>query len=115
MLSSALLPGASFSSNQWVIPVSSLNSVLANDIVGKDSIELLIHSLLSALDEAQTAGAVKQVNCAAEVSNRSLGRSTWEESQNVFSNCVLSSFLVSFNLSTSPSESGNDITTLPAP
>lgn len=109
----SLIPGASFSSNVFTIPVSALNAKLANDISGSNSAEKLYYALLQLLLDEQEAGTLSQPQVAMEIGNKSHQRSVWEEQTNVFSSCNLTSFLVSFNMSTNPVESGNDITQLP--
>lgn len=112
MLTSTFLPGASYSAGVWTIPATALNAVLDNTITGKDSAELLIYSLLQCLFEKQNEGSLSQPHTAVEVSAKNSTQSVWESSTNVFSNCYLTSYLVSFNFTTAVTESGNNIAVL---
>lgn len=98
-----LLPGCSYSSGTFSIPVSALNSVLSTDMTASDSAEKLIYGLLECLQEKQLAGTLSQRGAAVEVANKSVTSSVWEKTLNTFSNITLVNYLVSFAFDTGPS------------
>jgi hypothetical protein len=97
MLISAAIPGASYASGVYTIPISALNTILTQDINSMDSFERLVFALLQVIYEKQTAGTFAQPTCGVEISSTSLSSGTWETSTNVFADRLLSNFLVSFD------------------
>jgi hypothetical protein len=113
MLIANLIPGCTYASGVFTIPVTALNNILLNDVTAKDSAELLVYSLLQAIYEKQQLGSLSQPLIALEVSNKAVQSSVWESPANTFNNCTLVSYLTSFNFSSSTLENGNNITVLP--
>jgi hypothetical protein len=106
---STLLPGASYSSGSFVIPFSAINAILTTPITSEDSFEKLLFGLLEVVYARQKDGFVTQPTLSLEISNRAAQQSVWEEITGVFSNADILSHLVSFNLDTGPTFSGNNI------
>ena len=100
MLISALIPGASYAAGAFTIPWASLNSLLTNQVTAADSAERLILALAQVIQAKQDAGTIQQYNFGAEVSSKSISKSTWEASINNFSDVTVVSYLLSFNLGT---------------
>lgn len=100
MLISAFCSGCSFASGAYTIPISSLNTALTaagcQTIASTDSTERLLHSLLTLLFAKGNSGEVTQYNMGCEVSNASLSISSWERSQNNYSERLVQSMLVAF-------------------
>jgi hypothetical protein len=108
-----LLPGCSYASGTFTVPVSALNAALINDMTASDSAEKLIYGLLESLQELQTVGTLSQRSAAVEISNKSVQSSVWEKTLNVFSNVTLISYLVSFAFDTGPSlENANGLSVI---
>lgn len=108
-----LIPGASYSSGTFSIPVSAMNNILSTDMTASDSAEKLIYGLLECCQEKQLLGSLTQRGAAVEVANKSVTSSVWEKSLNVFSNVTLVNFLVSLSFDTGPSlESGDGLSVI---
>jgi len=92
-----LIPGASYSSGTYTIPISALNTALTNDWTSSsDDASRLIYCLLQILEDAGTAGTVTQQNCSCEVSSSSVASSTWESTTDTYVDVTLRSKIVSF-------------------
>jgi hypothetical protein len=65
-----LLPGCSYASGTFTVPVSALNAALINDMTASDSAEKLIYGLLESLQELQTVGTLSQRSAAVDISNK---------------------------------------------
>lgn len=108
-----LIPGCTYSSGTFSIPVSALNNVLSTDMTASDSAEKLIYGLLECLQEKQLLGSLTQRGAAVEVANKSCSSSVWEKSLNVFSNVTQIAYLVAFAFDSGPSlESGDGLSVI---
>ena len=97
-----LIPGCSYSSGTFSIPISALNTALTNDwTTAANDAGRLIYCLLQILEDEMEAGNVTQINCSAEVSSSSVASSTWLTSTDTYTDCTLRSKIVSFPFSDS--------------
>ena len=109
----SVIPGASYASGTFTIPVSALNNLLSSQFTASDSLEKLTYALLEIVHQGQIAGTVTQRNLAFEVSSKSASTSVWEKILNTFSNVHIVSYLTTFSLDVGPSlENANNITPL---
>jgi hypothetical protein len=109
-----IVPGASYASGVYTIPVTALNSAMLRSFTANGSFEQLAYALLEILYEKYQAGALAQYQVAAEVSNKVIQSSIFEKTQNVFSNCTLVSMLTSFCFETTATtaESATNISSI---
>jgi hypothetical protein len=106
---STVLPGASYASGVFSIPWTSLNAILTTPITPIDSFEAMLFAITEALFQRQTDGFITQPTVSCEISARSYSKGVWEESTGVFSSADLLSTLITYDLDSSPSFSGNTI------
>jgi hypothetical protein len=101
MLVNNFCTGCSFAAGAYTIPISALNTALTaagcQTIATTESTERLLHALLTLLLAKGNSGALTQYNMGCEVSNASLSMSSWETAQNVFSDRLVQSMLVSWD------------------
>lgn len=113
---STILPGASYSSGVWTIPVTAINNILTTPVTGKDNFEVLLMSLLDVLWRRGEDGFIQQWTCSAEVNQRVIQQHEWQEIERQYDSVQLLTHQVSFNLTTASNVGPNDIqqTTDPA-
>jgi hypothetical protein len=96
-----LIPGCSFASGTYSIPVSALNAILTSPMsTSVDSGAALIYGLLEALYQQQQSGVLSNYQAAVSIDNKTSQRSVYETAQNTFSSVSLVSYLTSFPFST---------------
>ena len=100
MLIASLVPGASYTSGTFTIPLSALTTSSGLTITASDSVEKLVYALLQTMSVKAIAGTLTQVNAGVEVSSRSSTSSVWETSTNNFAPITLVSFLTSLAFNT---------------
>jgi hypothetical protein len=106
---STILPGSSYASGVFTIPWTSLNAILTTPITPIDSFEAMLFAITEALYQRQTDGFITQPTVSCEISNRQYNKGVWEETAGLFSSADLLSTLITYDLDTSPSFSGNSI------
>jgi hypothetical protein len=106
---STLIPGSSYGSSSFTIPYSAINGILTTPISAEDSFEKLLFGLLECVYARQKDGYITQPNLSCEISARQAAQSVWEEVNGVWSSADILSHLVTFNLDSGPTFSGNSL------
>jgi hypothetical protein len=106
---STLIPSTLYSSGTFSISFSAINAILTTPITAEDSFEKLLFGLLECVYQRQKDGFITQPNLSCEISARQAQQSVWEEADGVFSNADILSHLVTFNLDSGPTFSGNTL------
>ncbi len=97
----SLIPGASFASGVYSIPVSSLNAILTSPMSTTiDSGASFVYAVLECLFQQQQSGVLQNYMAAVSIDAKNSTKSVYEVSQNTFQSVSLVSYLASFPFST---------------
>jgi hypothetical protein len=112
MLIGTLIPGATYSSGTFSIPISSLNSILSSDwTVTGDSAERLYFALLECLRIKCLAGTVTQPLLGMEIGQRAVSDGIIETASGTFTNQTVYSYVWNGWTSTAPATATPDVMT----
>ena len=94
---SQLIPGCTFSSGTYTIPVSALNAYLTTAMSSTvDSGAALIYALLEVLNQQTQSGVLVNSGAAVSIDAKNSTKSVYETTPNTFTSVSLVSYLTSF-------------------